>query len=72
MINYFNLDEAFRSNSNLKKIIFEQLQDLKDRKIVDAKLIDQIWDNHQNYHQNLSTEINFLFSLEIHHKAGKV
>lgn len=71
MTNYFDLNHAFRHNQNIKSIVFEQLQDLKKRNLLDNNLIDAIWQDHQNYKMNYATEINFLFSIEIHIKAGK-
>lgn len=71
MTNYFDLNKAFRSNKNLKEMVYKNLNDLKSRGLLKPELIDSIWQAHQSYKTNLCTEINLLFSLEIHLKAGK-
>lgn len=67
--NYLDFDNEFRDNINLKNIIYNSIQDLKQRQIVDWIDIDSIWENHQKKHGNFSDALILLTSLEIHLKA---
>lgn len=68
-INYINFCEGIRYREDLKKIIYESINDLKDRKLVEWIDIDKIWNNHINCKGDFSDALLVLASLEIHLKA---
>jgi hypothetical protein len=70
-INYIDFDEGIRNRDDLKKIIYENIMDLKIRKVVDWVNIDEIWEKHQSKKYNHADALIVLASLEIHLKAGK-
>lgn len=70
-INYLDFDEAIRNKQDIKKIIYQSIMDLKQRKIVEWIDIDYIWKRHQNKQGNHADALIVLASLEIHLKAGK-
>lgn len=70
-INYLAFDEAIRNKIDLKNIVYENIMDLKQRKIVDWIDIDNIWKRHINKKANHADALIVLASLEIHLKAGK-
>ena len=69
MLNYIDFDEAIRNRQDMKSIIYENINDLKLRKIIDWIDIDTIWKRHQNRMANFSDALIALSSLEIHLKA---
>jgi len=70
-INYIDFDEGIRIRNDLNKLIYNNLMDLKSRKIVDWIDIDGIWKRHINKQANHADALITLASLEIHLKAGK-
>jgi len=70
-LNYINFNNSIRKRSDLNKIIYSNIMDLKSRKIIDWIDIDSIWDAQINYNANHADALLVLTSLEIHLKAGK-
>lgn len=69
MINYIDFDRGLRERKDLKRVIYENIQDLKKRKIVEWIDIDNIWKRHQNKIANHADALIILASLEINLKA---
>lgn len=69
-INYIDFNDGIRYRADLKKIIYESIMDLKQRRIIDTLNIDKIWYNHINKRSNHADALITLASLEIHLKAG--
>lgn len=70
-INYLDFNQALRERSDLKKIVYDNLIDLKQRNIIDWIDFDKIWNTHMNKKANHADALMVLASLEIHLKAGK-
>lgn len=69
--NYIDFNRGIRDRNDLKKVIYENINDLKSRKILPWINIDEIWKNHINNKNNHGDALLTLASLEIHLKAGK-
>ena len=70
-INYIDFEEAIRERKDVNKIVYENIMDLKDRKITDWINIDEIYNDHMKRRRNHADALMALSSLEIHLKAGK-
>jgi len=70
-INYIDFNEGIRNREDIKKIVYRNIMDLKQRKIVDWIDIDEIWKRHINKTADHADALLTLASLEIHLKAGK-
>jgi hypothetical protein len=70
-LNYIDFNVSIRERENLKHIIYENVMDLKQRKIVEWINIDGIWNSHINKKADHGDALLVLASLEIHLKAGK-
>lgn len=70
--NYLDFNEGIRNRKDLNKVILENIEDLKSRKIVDWIDISLIYKNHMNRKGNYADALIVLASLEIHLKAGKI
>lgn len=68
--NYIDFNEGIRNRNDIKKIIYENVMDLKERKILELFNYDEIWKNHINKKGNYADVLIVLASLEIHLKAG--
>jgi len=68
-INYLDFDSAIRERSDLKKIHYNNLMDLAQRKLIDWVPIETIWNDHQCKKGNFADALIVLTSLEIHMKA---
>jgi len=53
-------------------VVYESIQDLKKRRIVDWINIDAIWNRHQNRQANHADALTLLASLEINLKAREL
>jgi hypothetical protein len=53
-------------------VLLNNLQDLKQRNIVEATIVDRLWDNHQTGKANVAHTLLILASLEIILKAHQV
>ncbi len=71
-INYIDFNEGLRSKIDLKNVVFNNLNDLKKRQIVDSELIDLLWGRHQKKGINHSDALLLLASLEIFLKSKKI
>lgn len=70
--NYIDFDRGLRERADLKAVVYESIQDLKKRRIVDWIDIDAIWDRHQKRRGNHADALILLASLEINLKAPKM
>lgn len=70
-INYIDFDWALRNRKDVKDLVFENIQDLKKRRIVDWIDIDSIWQRHQQLLGNYADALTVLVSLEIYLKFGE-
>jgi hypothetical protein len=71
-INYIDFDRGLREREDLKTVVYENLQDLKQRNVVDWIDIDRIWNRHQQGKGNHSDALTLLASLEINLKAHEM
>jgi len=71
-INYLDFNKGIRDRADLKKIVYDNIMDLKDRELVPWVDIDSIWRSHQNKNSDHADALLTLASLELHIKAGKV
>jgi len=69
-VNYIDFDRGLRERADLKAVVYENIQDLKRRGIVDWIDIDSIWARHQARRANHADALTLLASLEINLKAG--
>ncbi len=72
MLNYSDFNEDLRNNTSLKKLVYNNINDLKNRNIINWIDIDKIWQNHQSRKSNLHRTLMLLTSLEINIKAGNI
>ncbi|NJN66450.1 MAG: hypothetical protein HC884_06905 [Chloroflexaceae bacterium] len=70
--NYIDFDRYIRHRSSLRAVLLNNLQDLKQRNIVGATIVDRLWDNHQTGKANVAHTLLILASLEIILKAYQV
>ena len=68
-LNYIDFDQGLRKREDLKTIVYQNLQDLKHRGVVDWIDIDAIWDRHQRKLGNHADALTLLASLEINLKV---
>jgi hypothetical protein len=71
-INYIDFNHGLRKRSDLQQVIYENIHDLKKRKIIDWVDIDRIWCTHQNHQGNFADALTLFASLEIFLKAQEV
>lgn len=64
-LNYIDFDNAIRTRTDLRKIVYENIMELKSRKIVEWINIDEIWKHHINQQANHGIALIALTSLEI-------
>jgi len=69
-INYIDFDLALRNRKDLKTLVYKNIQDLKQRGIVDWIDIDGIWKRHQARKANHADALTLLTSLEIYLKVN--
>lgn len=70
-VNYIDFNKGIRCRSDLQKIVYRNIMDLKDRRIVEWIDIPQIWHRHMKKIADHADVLISLASLEIHLKAGK-
>jgi hypothetical protein len=70
-INYIDFDRGLRERNDLKSVVYENIQDLKKRQIINWIDIDKIWLNHQRSIGNYADALTSLASLEINLKQSK-
>jgi len=63
--NYVDFDEAIRKRDDFKDLVYSNLQDLKNRKILHWLDIDRIWSRHQKRIANYGDGLMHLTALEI-------
>jgi hypothetical protein len=71
-VNYVDFDRGLRERADLKGVVRECIQRLKDRRIVDWIDIDAIWGNHQKRLGNHADALILLTSLEIHLRSQEM
>jgi hypothetical protein len=67
--NYLDFNEAIREREDIKKLVYENLQDLKERKIIDWLDINAIWATHQARIGDYGAALITLTGLEINLKV---
>ncbi len=70
-LNYLDFNEGIRKRKDLNEVVFDNIVDLKDRKIVPWINIEKIYKDHMGRKRNHADALLLLASLEIHLKAGK-
>jgi asparagine synthetase B (glutamine-hydrolysing) len=70
--NYIDFNFEIINRQDLKKIIYESIMNLRNRKIVDWIDIESIWKNHINRIAEHADALIVLASLEIHIRASSV
>jgi hypothetical protein len=69
-INYMDFDRGLRERADLKTVIYENMQDLKKRGVIDWINVDTIWKRHHEHRGNHADALTLLASLEISLKSG--
>ena len=64
-----DFDWGLRERDDLKTLVYENIQDLKRRGVVDWLDIDGIWSRHQRKQANHANALTLLASLEINLKV---
>ncbi len=67
--NYIDFDECLRTRQDFKQVVYENLEDLKERKLVPWIDLPGIWERHQRRKENCANILLVLASLEINLKA---
>lgn len=70
-LNYLDFNEGIRRRKDLNKVVFDNIMDLKKRRILQWINIDRIYQDHMGRKANHADALLLLASLEIHLKAGK-
>jgi len=69
-INYIDFNRGIRNRDDLKNLVYKNIMDLKERRLVDWIDIEKIWNRHINNEANHADALIVLTSLEIHLKNG--
>jgi hypothetical protein len=64
-LNYIDLNQAVRDREDLSGVVYEAIQDLKRRGIIEWLDIDTVWTHHQRKYGNYGHALTLLASLEI-------
>jgi asparagine synthetase B (glutamine-hydrolysing) len=70
--NYVDFNQELRECDELKAVVYEHVQALKKRGIVDWIDIDSIWRQHQRNRGNYADALMLLASLEMYTVTGKI
>jgi len=70
--NYIDFNRGLRERTDLGAVVYENIHDLKKRRIVDWIDIDAIWDRHHKRRANHADALTLLASLEINLKAQEI
>jgi hypothetical protein len=70
-LNYIDFNRGIREREDLRSIIYENVMDIKNRKIIDWINIEEIWRKHLSKTADHADALINLASLELHLKAGK-
>jgi len=71
-INYIDFDRGLRERPDLKAVVYESIQDLKKRQIVDWIDMDSIWERHRRRRADHADALTLLASLEINLKSQEM
>jgi len=71
-LNYIDFARGLRDRNDLKNVVYENIQDLKRRGIVDWIDVETIWHRHQRLQSNHADALTLLASLEINLKAREL
>jgi hypothetical protein len=69
--NYIDFDRGLRQRGDLRQVVYESVQALQKRKIVDWLDIETIWQRHQGRQANHADALILLASLEIYLQVGE-
>lgn len=72
LINYIDFETGIRDRRDLNKIVYNNINDLKDRNIIDWIDIEKIWSEYINSKKNYAKALILLTSLEINLKAQEL
>ena len=70
-LNYMDFNEGIRKREDLNQVVYNNIKDLIDRKILEELEIERIYQSHMKRKRNHADALMILSSLEIHLKAGK-
>jgi hypothetical protein len=70
-INYIDFDHGLRYRADLRQVVYESIQALQKRGIIDWLNIEAIWQRHQRKQANHADALTLLASLEIYLQAGE-
>ncbi len=68
-LNYIDFEEGLRRREDLRTVVYECLQDLKKRHVVDWLDVEELWRLHQGRQRNCADALTLLASLEINLKT---
>jgi hypothetical protein len=68
-LNYIDFEEGLRRRSDLRAVVYESLQDLKKRDLVDWLDLERLWRRHERRQGNYADALTLLASLEINLKT---
>jgi asparagine synthetase B (glutamine-hydrolysing) len=71
-VNYIDFDHGLRAREDLRNVIYQNIQGLKGRGLVDWIDIGDIWNRHMHNQRNHADALMLLASLEMYIRAGKV
>ena len=71
-INYLDFEWGLRKRNDLRNIVYDNIMDLKRRKLIDWIDFDALWNEHMEKKKAHGAALMILASVEIHLKAGLV
>jgi len=71
-VNYIDFDRAIRERDDYKKVVYENISDLKVRKLIDWFDPEEIWKDHINKKADLGIALVLLTALEISLKSEEL
>ena len=69
--NYIDFDDGLRHRADLQQLVYENIQSLKKRGVVDWLDLEAIWQRHQKRQANYADALRLLASLEIYLQVGE-
>jgi hypothetical protein len=70
-INYIDFAHGLRHRADLRQVVYESIEALRKRRIIDWLDMEAIWQRHQRKQANHADALTLLASLEIHLQAGE-
>ena len=69
--NYIDFNQGLRERADLKELVYENLQNLQRRHVVNWLDLESLWNRHQRRQANYADALTLLTSLEIYIRAGE-